>query len=424
MLIAIIVGWHKTCLNSITIIASIENMMALNDLTILDLTHMVSGPYGAMLLADLGAQVIKVEPPTIGEGTRRLLENDSTYSKDGMGAYFLTLNRNKKSICIDLKSDEGKVVFRELVRKADIVIDNFSVGVTARLGIDYLQLKKVNPRIITCSITGFGSTGPDIHRPAFDQVVQAMGGGMSITGDEHTGHIRSGIPIGDLGGGIFGALGILAALMAREKTGVGQHVDISMLDVQISLLSYMGTMSLMSNEAPKGIGNGHFIHVPYNCYKTQDGYIVIACIGDSFFEKFAEFIKIPELQNPEYRSQPVRFKDKALIDKLISEELLKNTTEYWLTNLTKVRIPCGPVNNMIQALEDIQVNSRNMVVNIELDSGEMIRMPGNPIKLTSTVTEIFSPPPKIGQNTSEVLRNLLDYSQVHIDELAKNGIIQ
>ena len=192
--------------------------MALEHITVLDLTHMLSGPYGTMMLTDLGARTIKVEPPVTGEGTRRLLEKDPDHSRDGMGAYFLTLNRNKRSVCIDLKSEAGRAVFLDLVRQADVVFDNFSVGVPKRLGIDHEALAAINPRIITCSVTGFGETGPDIHRPAFDQVVQAMGGGMSITGTPESGPTRSGIPIGDLGGGIFGAIGVLAALAQRERT--------------------------------------------------------------------------------------------------------------------------------------------------------------------------------------------------------------
>ena len=255
--------------------------MALEHITILDLTHMLSGPYGTMLLADLGACTIKVEPPATGEGTRRLLENDPAYSIDGMGAYFLTLNRNKKSVCIDLKTDSGKAVFFDLVRKADVVFDNFSVGVTERLGIDYATLAEINPRIITCSVTGFGQTGPEIQRPAFDQVVQAMGGGMSITGTPESGPLRSGIPIGDLAGGIFGAMGVLAALAERERMGKGQHVDVSMLDAQISMLNYMATMHLMSGIVPNAMGNGHFVHVPYNSFPTSDGYIIIASMSMS-----------------------------------------------------------------------------------------------------------------------------------------------
>ena len=244
-------------------------MQPLAGITVLDLTHMLSGPYGTMTLTDLGARTIKVEPPGKGEGTRELLAGHPDYSRDGMGAYFMTLNRSKESVCIDLKSDAGRAVFYDLVRHADVVFDNFGAGVPQRLKIDHATLAAINPRIITCSVTGFGETGPDTQRPAFDQVVQGMGGGMSITGRPDDAPVRGGIPIGDLGGGIFGAMGVLAALQARHVTGVGQHVDVSMLDAQISLLTYMATMHLMSGHVPGRIGNSHFVHVPYNTFRDE-----------------------------------------------------------------------------------------------------------------------------------------------------------
>jgi len=396
--------------------------MALEHITVLDLTHMLSGPYGTMLLADLGARTIKVEPPGSGEGTRRLLENDPDYSREGMGAYYLTLNRNKASVCVDLKSPEGRTVFLDLVRQADVVFDNFSVGVTERLGIDYKALSQVNPRVITCSVTGFGQTGPDTQRPAFDQVVQAMGGGMSITGSPDTGPMRSGIPIGDLGGGMFGAVGVLAALVERERTGRGQHVDISMLDVQISLLNYMATMYFMSGQVPEGIGNGHFVHVPYNSYPTADGHIIIACIGDPFFDRFVEFIDLPQLRKPEYLKQPGRFAIKAEIDAIVGTELSKQPTAHWLERLRAARIPCGPVNNFAQALSDPQVLAREMVVSVPLPSGEPLRMPGNPVKLSSAEGKGFSAPPRLGEQTEAVLAGL-GYSPERLAGLRNAGVI-
>ncbi|MDM0000361.1 CoA transferase [Variovorax sp. J22P240] len=397
--------------------------MALEHITVLDLTHMLSGPYGTMLLADLGARTIKVEPPGTGEGTRRLLENDPDYARDGMGAYYLTLNRNKESVCVDLKSEAGKTVFLDLVRQADVVFDNFSVGVTARLGIDYDSLSQVNPRIVTCSVTGFGQSGPETHRPAFDQVVQAMGGGMSITGTPETGPTRSGIPIGDLGGGMFGAMGVLAALAERERTGRGQHVDISMLDAQISLLNYMATMHLMSGHVPAGIGNGHFVHVPYNSYPTADGHIIIACIGDAFFERFVEFIDLPALRKPEYLQQPVRYAAKAEIDAIVGAELQKQPTAYWLERLRAARIPCGPVNNFEQALNDVQVRARDMVVEVPLKTGEMLRMPGNPIKLSAASSKTYTCPPALGEHTRSVLTQLAGYSPEQLEQLRRDGAI-
>lgn len=398
--------------------------MALEHITVLDLTHMLSGPYGTMLLADLGARTIKVEPPVGGEGTRRLLENDPHYSRDGMGAYYLTLNRNKQSVCVDLKTPAGKAVFLDLVRKADVVFDNFSVGVTERLGIDYASLSEVNPRIITCSVTGFGQTGPQTQRPAFDQVVQAMGGGMSITGTPESGPTRSGIPIGDLGGGVFGAMGVLAALVERDQTGKGQHVDISMLDAQISLLNYMATMHLLSGHVPEGIGNGHFVHVPYNSYPTADGHVIIACIGDPFFERFVEFIDLPALRKPEYRQQPVRLAAKAEIDALVGEALRQRPTAHWLERLREARIPCGPVNNFEQALNDAQVLARGMVVEVPLKSGARVRMPGNPIKLSGAdQARAFTRPPELGENTRQVLGEFVGYDADRLEALRAQGAI-
>ena len=383
---------------------------------------MLSGPYGSMLLADLGARTIKVEPPGQGEGTRRLLENDPNFSRQGMGAYFLTLNRNKQSVCIDLKQARGLEVFYDLVKRADVVIDNFSVGVTKRLRIDQESLAKVNPKIVTCSITGFGETGPDIHRPAFDQVVQAMGGGMSITGNPQTGPMRAGIPIGDLGGGLFGVIGILSALAERERTGLGQHVDISMLDSQVSLLNYMATMYLMSGQVPEGIGNSHFVHVPYNCYPTADGHIIIACIGDPFFQIFSEIMDIPALRDPSLKAQPIRQSRKAEIDAWVTEVLLKQPSAHWLELLTKARIPCGPVNRFDQALQDPQVLARNMVVPVQLNSGETVNMPGNPVKL-ERAKQTYTSPPTTGQHTDDILSHLLGYNAQELAQLKADGIV-
>ncbi|MCD2512412.1 CaiB/BaiF CoA transferase family protein [Comamonas endophytica] len=397
--------------------------MTLEHITVLDLTHMLSGPYGTMLLADMGARTIKVEPPGAGEGTRRLLENDPEYSRNGMGAYFLTLNRNKQSVCVDLKSDTGREVFLDLVRHADVVFDNFSVGVTQRLGIDHASLAQVNPRIITCSVTGFGETGPHTQRPAFDQVVQAMGGGMSITGTPQTGPTRSGIPTGDLAGGMFGAMGVLAALVERAHTGVGQHVDVSMLDAQISMLNYMATMYFMSGNVPEGIGNGHFVHVPYNCYPTADGHIIVACIGDSFFERFIECIPHEALLDPAYRQQPARYADKDKIDAIVSEVLSTQGTEHWLKVLGAARIPCGAVNNFAQALSDPQVLARDMVATVDLPDGQQLRMPGNPIKLSASPATAYTAPPALGQQTQAVLGGVLGYPAEKMESLRQAGAI-
>ncbi len=397
-------------------------MAPLQGITLLDLTHMLSGPYGTMMLTDLGARTIKVEPPG-GEGTRELLATDPDYARHGMGAYFLTLNRSKESICIDLKTEEGRAVFYDLVRQADVVFNNFGAGVPERLGIDYPTLSEINPRIITCSVTGFGETGPDTRQPAFDQVIQGMGGGMSITGQPDQPPTRSGIPVGDLGGGIFGAMGVLAALQARERSGRGQHVDVSMLDAQISMLNYMATMHLMSGHVPERIGNAHFVHVPYNTFRTQDGHIIIACIGDAFFERFLTVVERPELRKPEYLKQPARFADRGLIDSIINEELVKQPSAWWLEKLRAARIPCGPVNNFEQALNDRQVVSREMVVDVALTGGGSVQMPGNPMKFSAYDDERFTAPPLLGQHTDEVLKQLLGYDEARVEALRRDKAI-
>lgn len=391
-------------------------------LRVLDLTHMLSGPYGAMILADLGAETIKVEPLQ-GEGTRKLLANDPRNSLEGQGAYFITLNRNKQSVAVDLKSEQGLKVFYDLVREADIVIENFSSGVAAKLKIDYANLSEINPAIINCSISGFGSTGPNFQRPAFDQVVQALGGGMSITGADPQHPQRAGIPIGDLGGGMFGVMGILAALYERERSGKGQHVDISMLDCQISMLNYMATMHFLSGEDPHPIGNAHFVHVPYNSYATRDGHIIIAVIVDSFWDNLQEVIDHPPFQDEKYKTQPQRLADKEIIDAKLGEIFATQNSNYWLERLNEKRIPCARVNKFGEALNDEQVLSRNMIIELKHPSGASTKGPGNPIKLSRTGEESFSAAPLLGEHTGKVLAELLGYADNEIERLRQEGAI-
>ena len=382
---------------------------ALAGVRILDLTHMLSGPYGSMILADLGAETIKVEP-CHGEGTRKLLASDPNNSLDGMGAYFITLNRNKKSVAVDLKTQRGLALFKNLVTNVDIVISNFGADVPERLGIDHASLAEVNPRIITCTISGFGSDGPGSKRPAFDQVAQAMGGGMSITGPDANSMVRAGIPIGDLGGGMFGVMGILTALYERERSGVGQHVDISMLDCQISMLNYMATMHFLSGEDPYPIGNSHFVHVPYNTFTCSDGFIVIAVITDNFWQNLKQVVDCSEFDDPKYDTQPGRWQDQNLINQHLNRLLSEGTCEHWLRQLQAKRIPCAPVNTLSQALADTQVLHRNMVVDLKHPNGKVTKGPGNPIKLSRSTDQPFTPAPTLGQHTDEVMSQLLNLS--------------
>ena len=394
----------------------------LNGVRIIDLTHMLSGPYGAMILADLGADVIKVEP-LAGEGTRKLLAQDPKNSIDGMGAYFLTLNRNKRSVCIDLKSEDGLALFYELVKESDIVINNFGPGVPQRLKIDHTTLSRHNPRIITCSVTGFGSNGPRHKRPAFDQVAQAVGGGMSITGTDPDNPVRAGSPIGDLGGGAFSVMGILAALYERERSGEGQDVDISMVDCQISLLNYMATMFFLSGEDPHPIGNSHFVHVPYNSYRVADGFIIIAVITDNFWHNLKEVVNIPEFETPRYDTQPGRLADKDFIDGQLNAVFATNTQAHWLEQLEARRIPCAPINTFSQALTDPQVLHRNMVVDLQHPNGQTTQAPGSPLKFSRSNEESFTSPPLKGEHTDDVLGGLLRLDAEQIAALRERQVV-
>jgi len=389
---------------------------------VLDLTHMLSGPYAGMILADLGAETIKIEPLQ-GEGTRKLLATDPDNSLGGMGAYFLTLNRNKKSVAIDLKSARGMELFQGLVEKADIVLSNFAAGVPQRLGLDFDILCRINPRIITCTVTGYGADGPGANRPAFDQVAQAAGGGMSITGSDREHPVRAGIPIGDLGGGMFGVMGILAALYERERSGMGQHVDIAMVDCQISMLNYMATMHFLSGQDPYPIGNAHFVHVPYDTFRCSDGFIVIAVITDNFWQNLKQVVACPEFDDPRYDGQPGRWEAREYINRKLNEILGSNSCAYWLAMLEEQRIPCSAVNSFSQALSDPQVLHRNMVVELRHPDGRSTKGPGNPIKLSRTNEESFSAAPLLGGDTDSVMSELLGLSATEIQALKAHGVI-
>ncbi len=398
-------------------------MKPLEGIKVLDLTHMLAGPYAGMVLADLGADVVKVEPLGTGEMTRGLLSDDPNNSFKGFGAYFLTLNRNKKSVSLDLKDAQGLHVFYDLVKSTDVVLNNFSAGVVKKLKIDYDHLSKINPKIITCSITGFGETGKHSSRPAYDQIVQAYSGGMSITGADASTPTRAGIPIGDLGSGLFSVIGMLSALLSREKTGKGQHLDLSLLDVQISLLTYMATMQTLSGVNPEPIGNAHFVHVPYNSFTTKNGFVVIAVITDAFWQELLNIVDVDNLRKEEFQSSTGRLQNQKFIESELNKKLSTETSEHWINALNSAKVPCAPINSFSQALSDEQVIHRNMVVEVDHPDGGKVKMPGNPIKLSYTDEDSFSPPPHLGQHTKETLIEWCNYSESEINELIKKKVI-
>ena len=399
-------------------------MKPLNGIKVIDLTHMLAGPYAGMVIADLGAEVVKVEPLRTGEMTRGLLKSDPNYSFKDFGAYFLTLNRNKKSVSLDLKTDQGLQVFYDLVKSADVVLNNFSAGVVKKLKIDFDSLKSINPKIITCSITGFGETGPHASRPAYDQIVQAYSGGMSITGPDANTPTRAGIPIGDLGSGLYSVIGILSALLSREKTNMGQHIDISLLDVQISLLTYMATMQTLSNSDPEPIGNAHFVHVPYNSFTTLDGFVVIAVITDAFWQALLDVVNVDSLRDAQFSKSIDRLKNQKLIEFELNKVLSTKPSDYWIKALNEAKVPCGPINTFSQALSDEQVLHRNMVVEVEHPDGGKVKMQGNPVKLSHANEESYSSPPHLGSHTKEILKDWSKYSEDKIQTLIKENIIQ
>ena len=373
---------------------------------------MLAGPYTTMILADLGAEVVKIEQPKIGDITRNLLKDDPKYSLDGIGAYHLTLGRNKKSVELDLKSEEGLNLFKELAEVADVVVDNFSQGVTKRLGIDHHSLKKVNPKIITCSISGFGDT--EVNRPAYDNLIQGYAGAMSITGTDKENPVKSGIPIADLGAGLYAVIGILSAIQSREKNDSGEHVDISMLDTQVSLLTYMATMHFLSGENPEPIGNEHMNHVPFNSYRTSDGFIQIGVVAEDFWPSLIEALDLKQLDTEENKLRSGRIKNRDNIDQVVQEVFITNTTEHWLKTLQKHRVPCGPINTLSETFQDADLLKRNMIVEVLQDSGASVKMPGNPVKI-SNHDEEFRRSPKLGEHTSEILKDWLN-KHISVDQ--------
>ncbi len=373
---------------------------------------MLAGPYTTMILADLGAEVVKIEQPKIGDITRNLLKDDPKYSLDGIGAYHLTLGRNKKSVELDLKSEGGAKLFKELVSVADVVVDNFSQGVTKRLSIDHQSLKKVNPKIITCSISGFGDT--EVNRPAYDNLIQGYAGAMSITGTDKDNPVKSGIPIADLGAGLYAVIGILSAIQSREKNDSGEHVDISMLDTQVSLLTYMATMHFLSGENPEPIGNQHMNHVPFNSYRTSDGFVQIGVVAEDFWPSLIEALDLKQLDTEENKLRSGRLKNRDNIDQAVQEVFITNTTEHWLKILQEHRVPCGPINTLSETFQDADLLKRNMIVEVLQESGASVKMPGNPVKI-SNHDEEFRRSPKLGEHTSEIFKDWLN-KDISVDQ--------
>ncbi|MCM3766207.1 CaiB/BaiF CoA-transferase family protein [Neobacillus niacini] len=390
----------------------------LTGVRVLDLTQAVSGPYATLLMADLGAEVIKIEPFK-GDQAREI---PSPMVGD-QGSYFVAMNRQKRSIRLNLKSETGREIFYDCVRKSDVVFDNFRPGVRERLQIDYQTLAGINPRIISCSLSAYGATGPYKNKPGYDLIIQALGGGMSLTGNPGEPPVRMGLPIGDLGGGMCSITGILAALYEREKSGIGQHIDTSLLDGQISLLAYQLTDYHTSLEIPKPHGTGHPSASVYRMFETKEGYIVVVAHREHFFLGLVEAMELPELAIDERFNHPIGRRDhRKELESILEKVFLEKTAVEWRKILDKMDVPCATVSTLDQVMEDEQVLARKMIVDVDATYGSY-KAPGNPIKMSRTNEERVFPAPFLGEYSEEFLKNVLGYSQEQIDNLIDKEII-
>ena len=391
----------------------------LSHIRVLDLTQRLAGPYGTQMLGDLGAEIIKLEPPG-GDPTH----NTPPHFVGGESTYYLSFNRNKRSIIIDLKEPRGRQLFRELLGKCDALVENNRPGVMARLSLDYATLKKDFPALVYCSISGFGQDGPDAERGALDPIVQAISGGMSLTGETGGKAVRAGIPIGDICAGMYAATGILAALLRREKSGQGEYVDISMLDVQIAMLGYQGSAYLASGKVPGLQGRTHDSYALAYCVATRDGVdVMIAANAQRAFEVLAKAIGRAEIiKDPRFLTPADRNRNKAPLRAILDEACLAVDSATITAALHSVGAPAAVINSVDRAFAEPQVIHRQMVLDLQGgQDGDHVRVPGDPIKLTESRRSSYRYPPHSGEHTREILRELLGYDEAQLDKLA--GVI-
>ena len=397
-------------------------MKALDGVRVLDLTRALAGPYCTMMLGDYGADVVKIELPGTGDDTRRwgppFIGEES--------AYFLTINRNKRSMTLDLKNPQGQQIFMEMAMGADVVVENFTPGVVDRLGIDYQSVKAVNPRIVYCSISGFGQTGPYRNKPAYDQVMQGIGGIMSVTGEPDGPPIKAGIAVTDIGAGMLAAYAITTALFHREahQAQEGQYIDIAMLDLQVAWLTYMGGYYFATGENPGKVGSAHPTLVPYQAFACQDEkYINVAVGSERLWERFCKAMNREDLfANPDYAQNTDRVRNRSRLVSLLQEEFLKKPVAAWVRQLDEGGVPCGPINELSDVFADPQVTSRNMLLEIPHPTLGKIKQAGIPIKFSGGQDSIDRHPPLLGEHTGEVLLKL-GYSEDDLARLRQEEVI-
>jgi len=404
---------------------------ALSHVRVLDLSRILAGPWASQMLADLGAEVIKVERPEVGDDTRSwgppfLKDRDGADTSDS--AYYLCANRNKRSVTIDFTRPEGQRLVHELATKSDVVIENFKPGGLARFKLDYESLRQINPRIVYCSITGFGQTGPYAPRAGYDFLMQGMGGLMSITGhadgEPGAGPVKVGVALTDILTGLHASTAILAALAHRDHGGSGQHIDLALLDVQVACLANQNMNYLHGGQVPRRLGNAHPNVVPYQDFPTADGDMILAIGNDSQFAKLCQAIGRPEwASDARFQSGPARVENRQLLVPMLRIETVRRTTHEWIVLLEAAGVPCGPINNIAQVFLDPQIVARGMKITMTHPTAGEIPLVASPIRMSATPPAYTLPPPLLGEHTRAVLGSVLALDEASCDRLAADGVI-
>ena len=391
----------------------------LKGIRILDLTRILAGPYATMILRDLGAEVIKIEQLGGGDEAR-----DFGPFKNDFSLYFMSVNRGKKSVTLNLKSPRGKELFLELVKGSDVLVENFRPGTMEKLGLDYESLKKHHPSLLYAACSGFGQTGPYAMRGAYDMIIQGMGGIISITGEPDRPPVRVGTSIGDITSALFTTIGILAALRHRDQTGEGQLIDVGMLDCQVAILENAMVRYFSTGDIPRPLGRRHPAITPFEVFESANGYVVIAIGNNELWRKFCEHVDLPELIDDErFHTNALRTENHESLFPILAEIMHRRTTDAWVEALEAIGVPCGPVNTVDKVANDPQVLARDMIAEVEHDVTGSVQIPGIPIKLSETPGQIDAPAPSLGEHTAEILTGLLGLDAEEINQLKQDGIV-
>lgn len=395
----------------------------LKNIKVFDLTRVLAGPTCVQMLADLGADVVKIERPGTGDDTRGFAPPFIPGTKES--AYFVGVNRNKRSVTLDISKPEGQKIALGLIAQSDILVENFKVGALAKYRLGYAQLHKKFPGLIYCSITGFGQTGPYAERPGYDSLIQAMGGVMSLTGEPDGLPQKVGVPLADVFAGLYGCIGILAALRHRDATGKGQQIDIGMLDTHMAWLANQGMNYLATGENPPRLGNQHPNIVPYQVFPTSDGFIVLSIANDPTFKRFCENVGLGHLAaDPRFATNAARVENRQAVIDALMPVMKTKTTAAWVKRLEELKVGCGPINTVRDAFADPQIRTRGVVVHIPHPAApDGVDVIANPVRLSETPADYRLPPPLLGQHTDEVLSERLGLGKVKLAALRKNGVI-